>query len=106
MVHLFPQRGGACVLPGHFHLGYLGIQFVAPPVELPARDVQLFRQCNNVFRSLAVAPLQVTELFRISSLRHSQFPFLQSVPSFTVSFLGFTPWFPRCPAAKESADQR
>jgi len=30
-------------------------------------------------------------MLRIPSLCHSQFPFLQSVSSFTVSFLGFTP---------------
>src|SRR6202035_2907463 len=91
MVRLFAQRGGACVLPGCFHPGYLGIQFVAPPVKLPARDLQFSRQCHDIFAASQSLHRKLTELFRISSLCHSQFPFLQSVPSLTVSFSGFTP---------------
>lgn len=67
------------------------IQFVTPAVELPARDVQLSRQCLDVFAASQSLYCELTKLLRIPSLCHSQFSFLQSVSLPTVSFLGFTP---------------
>jgi len=74
-VHLFAQRGGAPILVECFHSGHLGIQLVT--LELPARDVQLFRQCHDILAASQSLHCKLAEFLRISSLCHLQFPFLQ-----------------------------